>query len=93
MQETIPMLALVDLIALPMLGLWALLGTKLSVGESLRRAEKRFLVALVVISLVTLRTVSALDDAWLVHTGTLASMVLGVFTVPSRESLEPGFLE
>jgi len=77
--------AFVDAIALPLFGLWALLATKLSVGPAVRRAEKRFLLALVVISLVTLRTVIRLDEVWLVHTITLASMVLGVFLVPARE--------
>jgi len=76
---------LADAIVLPLLGLWALLATKLSVGQALRRAEKRFLFALVLISLVTLRTVIRLDDVWLIHTSTLALMILGVFVVPSRE--------
>ncbi|WP_182871385.1 hypothetical protein [Stieleria mannarensis] len=85
MPELTELFAVVDAIALPILGLWALLSTKLSVGEALRRAERRFMIALVIISLVTLRTVMRLDEVWLIHTLTLASMVLGVFTVPSRE--------
>lgn len=85
MLELPVFLAVVNALALPMFGLWALLSTKLSVGDALRRAERRFLIALVIISLVTLRTVMRLDDVWLIHTLTLASMVLGVFTVPSRE--------
>lgn len=85
MPGMIELFAVVDLIALPMLGLWAVLSTKLSIGDALRRAERRFFVALVIISFVTLRTVMRLDDAWLVHTMTLACMVLGVFTIPSRE--------
>lgn len=78
-------LALVDAMGLPLLGLWALLATKLAVGEALRRAEKRFMIALVIITLVTMRTVLRLDEVWIVHTLTLALMVLGVFLVPSRE--------
>ena len=78
-------LSVVEALALPLLGLLALLATKLSVGESLRRAERSFIVALVVISLVTLRTVTRLDEVWLVHSVTLSLMILGVFTVPSRE--------
>lgn len=85
MPDLIQLFAFVDALALPAIGIWALLGTKLSVGDSLRRAEKRFLVTLIIISLVTLRTVAIHDDVWLIHTLTLASMVLGVFTVPSRE--------
>ena len=85
MPDLIQLFAVVDAIALPILGLWALLSTKLSVGEALRKAERRFLVALVIISLVTLRTVMRLDEVWLVHMLTLALMVLGVYLVPSRE--------
>ncbi|MCA9136030.1 MAG: hypothetical protein KDB00_04705 [Planctomycetales bacterium] len=85
MADPFQLLALVDAFALPILGLWALLSTKLAVGESLRRAEKRFLAALVIITLFTMRTVLFLDDVWLIHTMTLAAMVLGVFLVPSRE--------
>lgn len=77
--------ALVDATALPLLGLWALLSTKLAVGDALRRAEKRFLFVLVIATLVTMNTVLRLDDVWLIHTVTLALMVLGVFLVPSRE--------
>jgi hypothetical protein len=85
MTDLVQCLAIVDVIALPLLGLCALLATKLSIGESLRRAERFFIVALVVISLVTLRTVSRLDEVWLIHSVTLALMILGVFMVPSRE--------
>ena len=85
MSDLVQCLALVDALALPPLGLWALLATKLSVGQSLRRAERSFIVALVVISLVTLRTAARLDEVWLIHTVTLALMILGVFMVPSRE--------
>lgn len=85
MSNLVQLLAVVDVIALPLLGLWALLATKLSIGDALRRAERFFLVALVIISLVTLRTVARLDEIWLVHTLTLALMILGVFMVPSRE--------
>ena len=85
MSDIASAFALIDAIALPILGTWALLSTKLSVGESLRRAEKRFLIALVIITCVTMRTVLRLDEVWLIHTATLALMVLGVFLVPSRE--------
>ena len=85
MLGPIEIVTLVDAIALPLFGLWALLATKLSIGPAVRRAEKQFLFALVVISLVTLRTVIRSDEVWLIHTITLASMILGVFLVPSRE--------
>ena len=75
----------VDFVALPGYCLCSLLATKLSIGDSLRRAEHRFLIALMIMSLVTLRTVTQLDDTWLVHSITLSGMILGVFLIPSRE--------
>lgn len=84
MQDLSNFLPLVDAIALPLIGLWALLAIKLSIGDALRRAERRFLFALVFITIITLRTVAYLDDAWLIHTTTLASMVMGAFVMPSR---------
>ncbi len=77
--------SLFEALGLPLLGLWALLSTKLAVGPALRGAEQRFMIALVIITLVTMRTVLRLDEVWIVHTMTLASMILGVFLVPSRE--------
>ncbi|MEL6110814.1 MAG: hypothetical protein AAFU85_32820 [Planctomycetota bacterium] len=74
----------VDMVAIPLVGLWALLAVKLNIGEPLHRAQRRFLVALVVISLVTLRTVTLMDSTWLIHTMTLASMVIGACVVPGR---------
>ncbi|MCC9603233.1 hypothetical protein LOC67_22010 [Stieleria sp. JC731] len=71
-------------LTLPVVGLWALLSTKLSVGEELVRAERRFITTLIVTSLITLRTVAGLHDAWLIHTVTLAAMILGVFIIPGR---------
>ncbi len=82
--------ALVDIMAMPLLGFWALMATKLCVGDALRKAERRFFLALIIASFVTLRTVMRLDDVWIVHTVTLAAMILGVFIVPSRDSLVAG---
>ncbi|MEM6473185.1 MAG: hypothetical protein AAF802_26725 [Planctomycetota bacterium] len=79
-------IACLDCFALPLLGFWALMSIKLAIGDDLRRAERRFLFALVIISLVTLKTVIRSDEAWLVHTGTLGLMIVGVFTLPDRET-------
>lgn len=84
MTDLFYFLPLVDAIVLPLIGLWALLATKLTIGDALRRAERWFIVALVFISFVTLRTVAYLDEAWLIHMMTLASMVMGTFLMPSR---------
>ncbi|OYP35170.1 hypothetical protein [Rhodopirellula sp. MGV] len=75
-------------LVMPLIGLWVLLSTKLSIGEELVRAEKRFIATLVVMSLITLRTVAGLHDAWLIHMVTLAAMVLGVFIIPGRSDQE-----
>jgi hypothetical protein len=85
MPDLFQLLSIVDALALPAFGFWALLATKLSVGDALRRAERQFMVALVIISLVTLNTVVGQRDVWLSHTMTLALMVMGVFLIPSRE--------
>ena len=77
----------VDAVAIPMLALWALLAVKLTVGEPLQRAQRRFLIALVVVSLVTIRTVAVMDDSWLIHMLTLASMVIGACVLPSRSEM------
>ena len=87
MSDTVVLAMLVDAVAIPLVGLWALLAVKLSVGEQLHRAQRRFLVALVVISLVTLRTVAMMDSTWLIHTMTLVSMVIGACVVPSRAEM------
>ena len=85
MPDLFQLLAVVDATALPLLGLWALLAIKLTIGEALRRAERRFFIALVIISLVTLKTVARLDEVWLIHMVTLAAMVMGAFLVPARD--------
>ncbi|MEO1529743.1 MAG: hypothetical protein AAFX06_30360, partial [Planctomycetota bacterium] len=67
MHDTMLFAAIVDAIAIPLVGLWALLAVKLTIGAPLQRAQRRFFIALVVISLITLRTVAVMDDAWLIH--------------------------
>jgi len=75
-----------DAILMPMIGFGALLMSKLSRGEAARWAERRFLAILVVITLVTLRTVVHCDSVWLVHTCTLAAMILGALLIPNQDS-------
>lgn len=70
----------------PVFGGYTLLATKLSSGETKRNAERQFFVALILVTIVTLRTVVTCDDAWLIHTLTLASMVVGALTLPSYET-------
>ena len=69
-------------IILPLIGIWSLVWTKICPVKEARRAEIQFLLTLVVITIVTLRTVIDCDDVWLVHTITLAGMIVGALAVP-----------
>ena len=77
---------MMDAILMPMIGCGALLMSKLSQGDMARWAERQFLATLVVITLVTMRTVIHCDDLWLVHTMTLAAMIVGALLIPNLES-------
>ncbi len=57
---------------------------KLSRGESARRAERQFMATLLVMTIITLRTVITCDEAWLVHMATLSIMIVGALVVPSQ---------
>ncbi len=76
-----------DAVILPLIGIVTLVLAKFSTSEAGRQAERLFLATLVVMTIITLRTVVACDDAWLVHTTTLATMVVGALVVPSQEPL------
>ena len=77
---------LANAFAFPLLGGIFLLMSKLAAGEAARRAERRFLAALVLLTMVTVRTVMACDEAWLVHTATLSLLIVGALLIPSQES-------
>ena len=77
---------IVDAIILPMIGAAALLLAKFSQGDAARRAERRFFGILVVITIVTLRTVITCDDVWLVHTATLGTLIVGSLVIPSLDT-------
>lgn len=86
MAEFFQFASLVNAIIFPLIGGTVLLLSKLTVGEAARRAERRFLATLVVITIVTLRTVITCDDVWLVHTATLSLLILGALLIPHREA-------
>ncbi len=75
---------ILDAVMLPLIGGTSLLLAKFSIGEAARLAERHFFATLVVITCVTLRTVIACDEVWLVHTTTLATMIIGAFVVPGQ---------
>lgn len=86
MNELLQLASLATVIVLPLIGLTTLVQSKLTVGEAARNAERRFLAALVVITIVTLRTVISCDDVWLVHTATLSILIVGALLVPSQDA-------
>ena len=77
---------MLDAIIMPLIGCGALLMSKVSRGEMARWAERQFFATLVVITLVTLRTVIHCDDVWLVHTMTLSAMIVGALLIPNQDS-------
>ena len=80
------LISVVNLFILPLLGFLALMVSKLSRPELARTAERHFLAALVVMTLITLRTVIRCDDAWLSHTATLAVMIVGALSIPGQRA-------
>ena len=75
---------ILDAVVLPLLGIWALIWSKICCGAEARRAERQFLLTLVVITIVTSRTVIYCDDVWLIHTLTLACMIVGALALPGN---------
>ncbi len=77
---------MLDAIILPIIGGSSLLLSKISQGEIAQHWERQFLLTLVVITIVTLRTVAYGDVTWLIHTMTLAGMIVGSLLVPNRDA-------
>ena len=77
---------MLDAIILPIIGGGSLLLSKISRGEAARHWERQFLLTLVVITVVTLRTVAHGDVTWLIHTLTLAGMIVGSLLVPKSDA-------
>ena len=69
----------------PLLGGVLLLMSKLTSGDAARRAERRFLAALVLMTIVTVRTVIRCDEIWLVHTTTLSLLIVGALLIPTQD--------
>ncbi len=86
MPNLTELIMVTDAILMPLIGCGALLISKLSSREMARWAERQFLATLVVITLVTLRTVINCGDAWLIHTLTLSTMIMGALIIPNLES-------
>ena len=86
MPDLSQIVVLFDAILMPLLGGVTLLLSKISRGETARWAERQFLAALVVITLVTMRTVVYCEDTWLIHTVTLSVMIVGALKIPDQDS-------
>jgi len=74
-------------LGLPLIAMVALMLAKLTTGTAARRAERRFLSILIVMTLVTSHTVMMQNAAWLIHTTTLSLMVVGSLWIPGQKSL------
>lgn len=77
---------IMDAILLPLIGSLSLFTAKLTQGEAARWAERQFLAALVVVTIVTLRTVIMCDEVWLLHTTTLGTMIVGALMIPGQST-------
>jgi hypothetical protein len=81
-----------DAIMMPLIGGLALLIAKVSHGDRARWAERQFFAVLLVITLITLRTVITCNEIWLVHTTTLGALIVGSMLIPGHhDSQEAAF--
>ncbi len=86
MSDLPQILRIADAIVLPSIAIILLLISKIGRGELARWSEGQFYVALVVMTLVTLRTVVMQDGAWLVHTAALGiTITIALTTNPVRK--------
>ena len=82
----------IDAIMMPFIGGLALLLAKVSHGDRARWAERQFFAVLLVITIVTLRTVITCHEIWLVHTTSLGALIVCSFLIPGHgESQEAAF--
>lgn len=77
---------LLNVLILPILAGTSLVLAKLCQGEAARQAERWFLATLVMMTISTIRTVANSDEVWLVHTATLATMIVGSLVIPSQQT-------
>ncbi|HBV63656.1 MAG TPA: hypothetical protein DEF45_11600 [Rhodopirellula sp.] len=76
--------SLVDAVIFPLIGSIALMYAKLSRGAVARRAEKQFFAILVVLTVVTLRTVITCHEIWIVHTLSLGALIVCSLLIPGQ---------
>lgn len=78
----------VSALGLPLVAMVALLIAKLSTGATARRAERRFLAVLVVMTIVTAHTVFTQNAAWLIHTTTMGLLIVGSLWIPGQSAYD-----
>jgi hypothetical protein len=76
--------SLLDAIIFPIVGGIALLLAKATHGDAARWAERQFFAVLLVITIVTLRTVITCHEIWLVHTTTLGTLIICSLMIPGQ---------
>ncbi len=86
MAQIVLFTSVLSLLGLPLIAMAALMSAKLATGTAARRAERRFLALLVIMSLVTAHTVMTQNAAWLIHTATLSLMVVGSLWIPGQQA-------
>lgn len=86
MQDLSQVTEFVEVVILPLIGALALFLAKVRRGDAARLAERHFLAVLVVITIMTLRTVINCDEIWLVHTVTLGTLIIAAQMVPSQDA-------
>lgn len=86
MVDLLQIAGFLNALVCPMISGMLLLVSKLAHGEAARRAERRFLAALVVVTIMTVRTVIACDDAWLLYAVTLSILIVGALLIPNQET-------
>jgi hypothetical protein len=86
MPDLSQIVAVTDAIILPIIGVGALLLSKVSQGDLARHWERQFLFCLIVLTIVTLRTVIHCDDTWLIRTMTLGGMIIAPLMMPGQDT-------
>ncbi|MEM6363130.1 MAG: hypothetical protein AAF745_01800 [Planctomycetota bacterium] len=76
----------VSAIGLPAIAMVLLVASKLATSDAAPRAQRRFLIALVVMTIITARTVTTSEPTWLIHTTTLSIMIVGSLWIPDQTS-------
>jgi hypothetical protein len=75
-----------ECVLLPMIGLVSLILVHTCDEKTRVFAERQFLATLIFVTFMTLRTVISLEPTWLIHTGTLGTMVIAALVTPAQYS-------